>query len=89
MTKNSFVVEVTFNSIPSFIDSQDDSSEASESVASHFSSTITDEIGLLNDHKKSQKKTVSSDDASAEEEENSNPVFQSQQYPGRENEKLP
>ena len=40
----------TVNSIPKSTDSQDASSEARESVASHFSSTVTDEIGFLDDH---------------------------------------
>ena len=71
-------------SIPNSIDSQDDSSEAHESVASHFSSAVTDEIGLLDDHKNSHKNADSSDDAADKEEVNSNPVGQSQQYPGRE-----
>ena len=64
------------NSIPNSIDSQDDSS--------HFSSTVTDEIGLFDDHQKSQENTDSSDDAADDEEVNSNPIGQSQQYPGRE-----
>ena len=72
------------NSIPNSIDSQDDSSEALESAASHFSSTVTDEIGLFNDHQKPQENADSSDDAAEDEEVNSNPVGQSQQYPGRE-----
>ena len=72
------------NSIPNSIDSQDDSSEALESAASHFSSTVTDEIGLSNDHQKPQENADSSDDAADDEEVNSNPVGQSQQYPGQE-----
>ena len=72
------------NSIPNSIDSQDDSSEALESAASHFSSTVTDEIGLFNDHQKPQENADSSDDAAEDEEVNSNPVGQSQQYPGQE-----
>ena len=72
------------NSIPNSIDSQDDSSEALESAASHFSSTVTDEIGLFNDHQKPQENADSSDDAADDEEVNSNPVGQSQQYPGQE-----
>ena len=72
------------NSIPNSIDSQDDSSEALESAASHFSSTVTDEIGLFDDHQKSQENTDSRDDAADDEEVNSNPIGQSQQYPGRE-----
>ena len=72
------------NSIPNSIKSQNDSSEALESVASHFSSTVTDEIGLFDDHQKSQENADSSDDAADDEEVNSNPVGQSQQYPGRE-----
>ena len=72
------------NSIPNSIDSQDDSLEALESAASHFSSTVTDEIGLFNDHQKPQENADSSDDAADDEEVNSNPVGQSQQYPGQE-----
>ena len=72
------------NSIPNSIDSQDDSSEALESAASHFSSTVTDEIGLFNDHQKPQENADLSDDAADDEEVNSNPVGQSQQYPGQE-----
>ena len=72
------------NSIPNSIDSQDDSSEALESAASHFSSIVTDEIELFDDHQKSQENTDSSDDAADDEEVNSNPIGQSQQYPGRE-----
>ena len=45
------------NSIPNYIGSQNDSSEALESVAPHFSSTVTNEIGLVDDHKKSQEST--------------------------------
>ena len=54
------------------------------SAASHFSSTVTDEIGLFNDHQKPQENADSSDDAADDEEVNSNPVGQSQQYPGQE-----
>ena len=72
------------NSIPNSIDSQDDSSEVLESAASHFSSTVTDEIGLLHDHQKSHENADSSDDAADDEEVNSNPVGQNQQYSGRE-----
>ena len=41
-------------------------------------------IGLFDDHHKSQENADSSDDAADDEEVNSNPVGQSQQYPGRE-----
>ena len=40
------------NSIRNSIGSQDDCSEALESATFRFSSTITDEIGILDDHKK-------------------------------------
>ena len=72
------------NSIPNSIDSQDDSSEALGSAISHFSLTVTDEIGIFDDHQKCQQNANSSDDAADHEEVNSNPVGQSQQYPGRE-----
>ena len=65
------------NSIPNSVDSQDDSSEALESAASQFSSTVTDEIGLFDDHQKSQENANSSDDAADDDEVNSNPVGQS------------
>ena len=73
----------TVNNIPNSIDSQDDSSEALTSAASHFSSTVTDEIGLFDDHQKTQQNVDSTDDAADDEEVSSNPVGQSQQYPGR------
>ena len=72
------------NSIPNSIDSHDDSWEVHESIASHFSSSVTDEIRLLNDHEKSQENADSSDDVVDDEKVNSNPVGQSQQYPGPE-----
>ena len=72
------------NSIPNSIDLQNDSSEALESAASHFSSTVTGEIGLFDDHQNSQENVDSSNDATDDEEVNSNHVGQSQQYPGRE-----
>ena len=72
------------NSIPNSIDSQDDSLETLESATSDISSTATDEIRLFNDHQRSQENVDSSDDAADDEEVNSNPVGQSQQYPGRE-----
>ena len=72
------------NSIPNSIDSQDDSLETLESATSHFSSTATDEIRLFNDHQRSQENVDSSDDAADDEEVSSNPVGESQQYPGRE-----
>ena len=75
-----WVSSATINSIPKSTDSQDASSEARESVASHFSSTVTDEIGFLDDHEKYQENADSSDDAADEEEVNSNPVSN----PGRE-----
>ena len=76
------------NSISKSIDSQGDSSEALESAASHFSSTVTDKIGLLDDHKKSQENADSNDHAADDEEVNGNPVGQSQQYPVREKVKI-
>ena len=80
-----WVSSATINSIPKSTDSQDASSEARESVASHFSSTVTDEIGFLDDHEKYQENADSSDDAADEEEVNSNPVSN----PGREKVKKP
>ena len=72
------------NSIPNSIHSQNDSLQALESAASHFSSTVADKIGLFDDHQKSQENTDSSDDAADNEEVNNYHVGQSQQYPGRE-----
>ena len=63
-------------SIPNSIDSHDDSSEALESAASHFSSTVTDEIGLLNNNKKFQENADSSNDVADDEEVNDNLVGQ-------------
>ena len=45
---------------------------------------MTDQIGLVDDHKKSQENADSNDGAADEVEVNSNPVGQSEQYPGRE-----
>ena len=73
----------TVNNIPNSIDSQNDSSEVLASAASHFSSTVTDEIGLFDDHQKTQENADSTDDAADDEEVSSNPVGQSQQCPGR------
>ena len=42
----------------------------------------------MNDHKKSQEHAGSSDGAANDEEVNSNPVGQSEQYPGREKLKI-
>ena len=63
-------------SIPNSIDSHDDSSETLESAASHFSSTVTDEIGLLNNNKKFQENADSSNDVADDEEVNDNLVGQ-------------
>ena len=63
-------------SIPNSIDSHDDSSETLESAASHFSSTVTDEIGLLNNNKKFQENSDSSNDVADDEEVNDNLVGQ-------------
>ena len=56
------------NGVPNYIDSQNDTLEALESAASHSPSTVTDEVGLVDDYKKSQENADSSDDAADDEE---------------------
>lgn len=77
------------NGVLNYIDSQSDTLEALESAASHSPSTVTDEVGLVDDYKKSQENADSSDDAADDEEVNSNLVSQSQEHPGREKWKPP
>ena len=75
------------NSNQNSIRSQNDSLEVLESSASHFLSTVSDEIGLVDHHTKSQENPDSSDDAAHNEDVNGNHVCKSQQYFGREKEK--
>ena len=59
------------NSILNSIDSQDDYLVSIESATLHFSSTIIEEIGIVN-HKKFQENNDSSNDTADNEEVNEN-----------------
>ena len=75
------------NSNQNSIRSQNDYLEVLESSASHFLSTVPDEIGLVDHHTKSQENPDSSDDAAHNKDVNGNHVCKSQRYFGREKEK--
>ena len=75
------------NSNQNSIRSQNDYLEVLESSASHFLSTVPDEIGLVDHHTKSQENPDSSDDAAHNKDVNGNHVCKIQRYFGREKEK--